>query len=167
MNMLRYLFLLGGLICLFFLRPSEIWAEGPGSAQESVEKPGTLQLFLAIKKNLVNLQEDVECTVLLKNNGASSLTMKLPALDRSMPIARVRSVSTDVVRQYQRQPDSSPQIPSDLTLAAGAVLKNSFSLRDIVPLLRPDEYQITVFWRYDNENRTAESNSVGLVVLPD
>ncbi|MBU4263097.1 MAG: hypothetical protein KKC76_14675 [Proteobacteria bacterium] len=164
--MLRYLFLLGGLICLFSLLPAEIWAEGPGPAQESAEKPGTLQVFLALKKNPVIFQEDVECEVLLKNSGASQLIMKFPGIDRSMPIVRVRSLTTGDAQQYQRSADTSQRFFSDLTLAAGAVLKKSFSLRDIVPLLRPDEYQITVFWRYDNENRTAESNSVRLVVLP-
>jgi len=167
MNMLRYLFLLGGLICLFSLRPPEIWAEGPGSAQESVEKPGTLQVSLALKKNPAIHQEDVECVVMLKNSGASSLIMKLPALDRSMPIVRVKTLSSGDVREYQRSGESSLQIPSALTLAAGAVLKKSFSLFDIVPQLGPDLYNISVFWRYDNDSKTAESNSVQLVVLPN
>lgn len=167
MTMLRCLFLLTGLIWLFPLQPAKVWAEGAGSDQGGKGKAESLQLYLAIKKNPVILQEDVQCVVLLKNKGASPLTVKFPGLDRSMPLVRVSSVSTDEVRQYQRPPDTSPHFSSELTLAAGAVLENSFSLRDIVPWLSPDEYNITVFWRYDNETRLAASNSVGLVVLPD
>ncbi|MCK9294947.1 MAG: hypothetical protein M0P70_07655 [Desulfobulbaceae bacterium] len=163
---LRPLFLLAGLICLFSLLTAEVWAEGPGTGQAVAEKSGNLQLLLAIKQNPVIFQEDVEGVVLLKNCGAAPLVVKFPQMDQTMPIVRVSPVSTGGTQRYQRQAGTSPRFSSDLTLAVGAVVENSFSLRDIVPLLPPDEYSISVFWRYDNDTRTAESNGVRLVVLP-
>jgi hypothetical protein len=154
---LRCFFLFVVLTCYSLFLAVEAWAE----------KPGILDVSLTIKRNAVIYQQDVDCLVTLKNSGSSPILMGFPPVDRSMPILRVTRISTGDTQQYQRLEDPSPNFFSDFTLAAGDVQESSFSLRNIVPWLSPDEYEITVLWQYDNSSRRAESNSVRLTVLPN
>ncbi len=126
----------------------------------------SLQLQFSMDSTNLLYQQDTNIHVTLANIGQVSLDVMHPKMDNSQPIVHVTNSNTGNEEIFRSLPDSHKFGEEPLLLAPGQQLLYDFNLLGIVTNLDPGTYEVSLAWEFNQGNEVAESESMGLTVLP-